>query len=347
MLSKHPLELPPGRKLSREEVADALRLSIIAELDAISLYLQLARAIEDERFRRVFEDIAREEKTHVGEFLALLKNLDPEQVEELKAGAAEVQELTGIAAPDPPPANGEPFSEEEWRYLRGEFARAANSVRVFRNFIPVTRVGRGVLSVPLEKPGEGVAMLPLVELAVKFRVSQSAIDYSRASKQPLEISDALRAAVELGLAEDKAVLKALSEARGVVEHSISDWSTPGAAVEEVSRAVAKLIGNNAAQPFVLFVSPARYAKLLAVHEKTGVMDLTRVRALAEVVSTPVLPDSIAVLVSASQRVLDLVVGADTEVEYLGPEDGQHAFRGWETLAVRIRHPGGVALMKQV
>ncbi|MEM4852321.1 MAG: ferritin family protein, partial [Thermofilum sp.] len=126
MLSKHPLELPPGRKLSREEVADALRLSIIAELDAISLYLQLARAIEDERFRRVFEDIAREEKTHVGEFLALLKNLDPEQVEELKAGAAEVQELTGIAAPDPPPANGEPFSEEEWRYLRGEFARAAN-----------------------------------------------------------------------------------------------------------------------------------------------------------------------------------------------------------------------------
>lgn len=341
------MDLPTGRKLSREEVADALRFSIIAELDAINLYLQLARAVEDEKVRRIFEDIAREEKTHVGEFLALLKSLDPEQVEELQAGAAEVQELTGIAAPDPPAGEGEPLSEEEWKYLRGEFAKAANSVRVFRNFLPVTRAGRGVLSVPLEKPGEGIAMLPLAELAVKFRVSQSAIDYSRATKQPLEISDALRAAVELGLAEDKAVLKAISEVRGIAELSISDWSTPGAAVEEVSKAVAKLVENSAAQPFVLFVSPARYAKLLSVHEKTGVMELTRIRALAEVVVAPVLPDSTALLVSASHRVLDLVIGADTEIEYIGPEDGQHTFRSWETLAVRVRHPGGVALLKQV
>jgi len=66
MLSKHPLELPVDRKLSREEIADALRLSIIAELDAISLYTQLARAIDDEDVRRVLLDVAREEKTHVG-----------------------------------------------------------------------------------------------------------------------------------------------------------------------------------------------------------------------------------------------------------------------------------------
>jgi len=33
-----------------------------------------------------FEDIAKEEKTHFGEFLTLLKSIDPEQVEQLKAG---------------------------------------------------------------------------------------------------------------------------------------------------------------------------------------------------------------------------------------------------------------------
>jgi len=52
-------------------------LTIIAELDAINLYLQLAPSIEDEKVRKVFEDVALEEKTHVGEFLAFLKNLDP------------------------------------------------------------------------------------------------------------------------------------------------------------------------------------------------------------------------------------------------------------------------------
>ncbi|MEM1668045.1 MAG: family 1 encapsulin nanocompartment shell protein [Thermofilaceae archaeon] len=346
MLSKHPLDLPVGRKLSKEEVADALRLSIIAELDAISLYLQLARSIDDENVRRVFEDIAREEKTHVGEFLAVLRTLDPEQVEELKAGAQEVAELTGVAVQDPP-ANQEPLSEEEWRYLRSQVLSAADSVRVFRRHLPLTRVGRGVLYVPVEKPGEGVSLLQLAEISQKFRISQSAIDYARASRQPLELGDALRAAIELGLSEDRTVLKALEGLKGAHRLSISDWAKPGQAVEEVSAAVAKLLESNATPPFVLFVSPTRYARLLAVHERTGVMELTRLKALAEVVANPAVPDDTAILASATTRTIDLVLGADTEVEYLGPEDGSHTFRVWETVAVRVRYDRGIAILKQV
>ncbi|RLE88917.1 MAG: rubrerythrin [Thermoprotei archaeon] len=94
MMSKSPLEVPTGRKLSREELLEALRISIIAELDAINLYMQFARAVDDERVRKVFEDVAREEKTHVGEFLALLKLLDAEQATELSAGEKEVRELS-------------------------------------------------------------------------------------------------------------------------------------------------------------------------------------------------------------------------------------------------------------
>ena len=60
--SKNPVDIVRDRKLSQGEVADALRLAIMAELDAINLYLQLSRLIDDERVRRVFEDIAKEEK---------------------------------------------------------------------------------------------------------------------------------------------------------------------------------------------------------------------------------------------------------------------------------------------
>jgi len=94
MLSKNPLEVPRERKFSREELAEALRYSIIAELDAVNLYLQFARLTDDEKVRKVFKDIAKEEKTHIGEFLALLKALDPEQAAEIEAGAEEVRELT-------------------------------------------------------------------------------------------------------------------------------------------------------------------------------------------------------------------------------------------------------------
>jgi len=102
-MSKNPLEYTQEKKFSKEELAEALRYAIIAELDAINLYLQFARAIDDDRFRKVFMEVAREEKTHVGEFLALLKIIDEEQVKELKAGLEEVKETTGIQnIPDSP-----------------------------------------------------------------------------------------------------------------------------------------------------------------------------------------------------------------------------------------------------
>jgi len=93
MMSKNPLDVPRDRKFTADELTEALRLSIIAELDAVNMYLQFARACNDEKVKRVFEDIAREEKTHVGEFLALLKKLDAEQASQLEAGEREVEEL--------------------------------------------------------------------------------------------------------------------------------------------------------------------------------------------------------------------------------------------------------------
>lgn len=92
-MARNPLDLPKDRMFTFDEMIEAIRMSIIAELDAINLYLQFARACIDEKVRRVLEDIAREEKTHVGELLAILKELDTEQASQLKAGEEEVKEL--------------------------------------------------------------------------------------------------------------------------------------------------------------------------------------------------------------------------------------------------------------
>lgn len=42
---------------------------MIAELDAVNLYEQLAAMTDDKNIKKVLFDIAKEEKTHVGEFL--------------------------------------------------------------------------------------------------------------------------------------------------------------------------------------------------------------------------------------------------------------------------------------
>lgn len=92
MLSRIPIDL--GRVDQEDLDKEILRTAIIAELDAINLYEQLAAMATDENIRTVLLDVAREEKTHVGEFQALLLELDEEQAEELEEGAEEVDELT-------------------------------------------------------------------------------------------------------------------------------------------------------------------------------------------------------------------------------------------------------------
>ena len=74
---------------------ELLRIGMIAELDAVNLYEQLAAATDNDDLKKVFLDIAKEEKAHFGEFQALLLKLDKEQVEELEKGKEEIEELTG------------------------------------------------------------------------------------------------------------------------------------------------------------------------------------------------------------------------------------------------------------
>jgi len=92
MMSQIPINIDKikGRNLDKQ----ILRLGIIAELDAISFYEQLANETENEDVKKVLMDIAKEEKTHVGEFQALLIKLDEEQKEELENGKKEVDDLT-------------------------------------------------------------------------------------------------------------------------------------------------------------------------------------------------------------------------------------------------------------
>ena len=89
MMSKIPQEIKKG-----QSDMEILRAGIIAELDAINLYEQMAAATKNKSIRNVLLDIAKEEKTHVGEFQALLLRLDAEQKRELEKGKKEVEEIT-------------------------------------------------------------------------------------------------------------------------------------------------------------------------------------------------------------------------------------------------------------
>ena len=93
MLSQMPIDLA---KVKKEEVdREILRAGMIAELDAINFYEQMAALTQSPDLKTILLDIAKEEKTQMGEFQTLLLRKDREQKEELKEGEKEVKELLG------------------------------------------------------------------------------------------------------------------------------------------------------------------------------------------------------------------------------------------------------------
>lgn len=90
LLSKIPVNL---KNVAEGDIdKEILRAGIIAELDAVNLYEQMAALTKNENVRAVLMDVAKEEKTHIGEFQSLLLRFDTQQKQELEAGAKEAEE---------------------------------------------------------------------------------------------------------------------------------------------------------------------------------------------------------------------------------------------------------------
>jgi rubrerythrin len=93
MLSAIPINL---ERIAKQDLdKEILRAGIVAELDAINLYEQMAAMTENRTIKQILLDIAKEEKTHVGEFQTLLLEKDKEQKKELEEGRKEVDEMKG------------------------------------------------------------------------------------------------------------------------------------------------------------------------------------------------------------------------------------------------------------
>jgi len=89
----NPFQGNVERKMSKEELIQAIRLNIAGELEAIYIYDAHVQATSEEIAKKVIADIRDEEKAHVGELMALLRILDPKEAELFASGETEVKEM--------------------------------------------------------------------------------------------------------------------------------------------------------------------------------------------------------------------------------------------------------------
>ncbi|WIV12646.1 demethoxyubiquinone hydroxylase family protein [Proteiniborus sp. MB09-C3] len=89
----NPFSANVERKITKEELIQAIRLDIAGELEAIYIYDAHVQATDNPIAKRVLADIRDEEKAHIGELMALLRILDPREGELFAEGEEEVREM--------------------------------------------------------------------------------------------------------------------------------------------------------------------------------------------------------------------------------------------------------------
>lgn len=81
------------RKLTKEELIRAIRFSIASEYEAIQIYEEIAESIDNEDAKKLLQEIADDEKVHVGNFSYLLNLLSPDDEKHWQEGKEEAKEI--------------------------------------------------------------------------------------------------------------------------------------------------------------------------------------------------------------------------------------------------------------
>jgi uncharacterized linocin/CFP29 family protein len=270
-----------------------------------------------------------------------------------------------------------PLSPEEFSRLHDSVVQAARRRLVGRRFIELYGpMGAGVQAVPydefmnvetgqLDLTGEAESpavftdrrrFRPLLILYKDFIIHWRDLEMQRQLNMPIDDSAAAGAASWCAEAEDKLIFYGDQKHgyEGLMTHPqrsrvelSGSWDRPGAAFRDVVSATETLFAAGHYGPYALVVAPRLYANLHRLWEDARTLEIDNVRRLLEggVFRCDVLRQNSAVIVSTGRENMDIALGLDMTVAYLGAERMNHPFRVLETLALRIKHADAICTIE--
>lgn len=267
-----------------------------------------------------------------------------------------------------------PLSESEWERLTETVVHTAKHHLVGRRFIEIHGpLGAGVQSIPndiFQDVSQGTIDLTgeahneshsrRVHLSIPliykdFTLNWRDIELARTMNAPLDVSPASNAAQFCAMREDDLIfnghkeydLPGLLNVQGRLTHIRRDWSKSGNAFQDIVDATSKLLQSGHSGPYALILSPDLYALLHRVHTGTNVLEIEHIQRLitAGVYQSPMIRDEVGVIVNTGRSNLDLAVGEDFNIAYLGAEQMNHPFRVYETVTIRIKRPASICTLE--
>ncbi|AAC07600.1 family 1 encapsulin nanocompartment shell protein [Aquifex aeolicus] len=269
-----------------------------------------------------------------------------------------------------------PLTAEEWEQIDKTAYEVFKSTVVCRKFMPVVGpfgAGHQVVSYDVlygvepgvceVKPGQEYKVcepvrtgerkhVPVPTLYKDFVISWRDLEHWRQFNLPVDTTGVAAAASSLAVAEDKLILFGNQEmgiegfltAKGTLREELSDWEKVGNAFQDVVKGISRLVEKGFYTNYYLIVNPKRYFLLNRIHDNTGLLELEQIKKVVkEVYQTPIIPEDIVLLVSASPANFDLAIALDVNVAFVETSNMNHTFRVMEMVVPRIKRPEAILI----
>lgn len=250
-----------------------------------------------------------------------------------------------------------PFGPDVWAKIDDMVVTVVKKVLVARRFIPlVGPLGWGVEWAPkfgfTVEEGAFVAQekaeyISLVELQKEFMLKAKHMAMAAQTPFGLDLGAAAIAATELAKAEDHLILlEGLVQVATVGE--LGDWSHVAGPFKAIAQAIAQMQTKGCDGPFAVVLGAMKYAELASLMQPGhGMRALEMVEKLAKAGVFPYaqMPENQVLVVSPQAWNMDLVVGQDVVTSYTGNVGLDQSFRVFETIALRVKRPEAVMLLK--
>ncbi|MEN6578639.1 MAG: family 1 encapsulin nanocompartment shell protein [Phycisphaerales bacterium] len=256
-----------------------------------------------------------------------------------------------------------PFGDGVWEQIDHAVVEAAKSQLSGRQILhTMGPFGLGLKAVPLGdaqakgKTVEGVTVstsdgLPLAMLRSGFSLPVRDIAAYAQSGVPLDLGSAAQAAIAVARQEDQLVYNGfggtgLLNASGVGSVKLKTWNEVGAAVEDIINAATELDNADFHGPYTLALAPKLYNRLFRRYSEGQMTELEHIRQIATggVIKAAAIPAG-GVLVDTSGSFASIVLGQDLMAGFVGPSAGEYEFSVSETLALWIKQPQAVCVLK--
>jgi len=259
-----------------------------------------------------------------------------------------------------------PFSDKVWEQIDTTVVEAAKSQLSGRRLLrTIGPYGTGLKTLPFRDTPvsgptvEGVTvesscLIPVVMLHSEFTLSVRDVAAFEQSGTPFDLDAVAEAAIAAARQEEQVIYNGLSVLNtvgllttpGTRSVKLRPWNAVGDAVEDIIAAVTELDSGGFMGPYALALTPKSYNHLFRRYEYGDMTELDHARQIVtgNIVKAPALPGG-GVLVDVSGPFVDIVLGQDLMTSFVGPAPGRYQFSILESVALWVRVPGAICVLK--